>query len=148
MAPFAAGGETREAGGVSWGGETREAGGVSWGGGRRDAGGASCAGVAGPGSFADGASDLASSCCASSVSSNVPWDTLSPTLILRSLTTPALGDGTSIVALSDSSVTSASSGLIESPGFTSTSMTGISWKSPMSGTLISTRLLIFVAGDG
>ena len=42
-----------------------------WGGGWRDAGGASCAGVAGPGSFADGASDLASSCCASSVSSNV-----------------------------------------------------------------------------
>ena len=45
------------------------------------------------------------------------------------------GDGTSIVALSDSSVTSASSALTVSPAFTSTSMTGMSLKSPMSGTL-------------
>ena len=37
------------------------------------------------------------------------FGTLSPTLIFRSFTTPAAGDGTSIVALSDSSVTSVSS---------------------------------------
>ena len=42
------------------------------------------------------------------------------------------GDGTSIVALSDSSATSGSSGFTMSPGFTSTSMTGTSLKSPMS----------------
>ncbi len=38
-------------------------------------------------------------------------DTLSPTLTFSSLTTPSTGDGTSIVALSDSSVTSESSAL-------------------------------------
>jgi len=50
---------------------------------------------------------------------------------------PAWVEGTSIVALSDSSVTSESSFLTASPGFTRTSMTGMSLKSPMSGTLIS-----------
>ena len=50
---------------------------------------------------------------------------------------PAAGDGTSIVALSDSSVTSESSAATVSPGFTKISMTGMSLKSPMSGTLTS-----------
>ena len=66
-----------------------------------------------------------------------PWDTRSPTLILNPATVPAAGDGISIVALSDSSVTSGSSGFTTSPGFTSTSITGTSLKSPMSGTFTS-----------
>src|SRR6185503_21059448 len=79
---------------------------------------------------------------ASSVSTAVPSETLSPTLILSSFTTPATGDGTSIVALSDSSETSGSSLLTVSPGFTSTSITGTFLKSPMSGTLTSMTWLI------
>src|SRR5688500_17093709 len=63
--------------------------------------------------------------------------TLSQTLTLSIFTTPADGEGTSIVALSDSSVTSESSAFTLSPAFTSTSMTGTSSKSPMSGTLTS-----------
>ena len=46
-----------------------------------------------------------------------PCETLSPTLTLSSLTTPAYGDGTSIVALSVSSVISESSACTLSPGF-------------------------------
>jgi hypothetical protein len=68
---------------------------------------------------------------------------LSPTLTLTSFTVPAAGEGTSIVALSDSSVSSGSSGFTLSPGLTSTSITGTSLKSPMSGTLISTSAVIF-----
>src|SRR5436189_210667 len=73
----------------------------------------------------------------------VPSETLSPTFIFSSAIVPPTGDGTSIVALSDSSVTSGVSLLIASPTLTSTSMTGTSWKSPMSGTstLIVTMLL-------
>src|ERR1700693_148883 len=62
-----------------------------------------------------GASALA--CCGaaapavSSVRITLPSLTLSPTLTLRSFILPAEGEGTSMVALSDSSVTSASSGL-------------------------------------
>src|SRR5262252_6094750 len=63
-----------------------------------------------------------------------PFDTLSPILILISRTTPAEGDGISIVALSDSSVMSDCSLVTASPGLTSTSMTATSLKSPMSGT--------------
>src|SRR5574341_251797 len=63
-----------------------------------------------------------------------PFETLSPTLILSSLTTPEPGEGISIVALSDSSVISDCSFATASPGFTSTSMTSTSLKSPMSGT--------------
>ncbi len=51
--------------------------------------------------------------------------------------TPACGEGTSIVALSLSSVTRESSFFTVSPGLASSSMTGTSLKSPMSGTLIS-----------
>jgi hypothetical protein len=71
------------------------------------------------------------------ISSGEPWATLSPTLTLSSCTTPANGAGTSIVALSDSSVTSGSSSETVSPAETSTSITGTSSKSPMSGTSTS-----------
>ena len=83
-----------------------------------------------------GAADSA----AAALSSNrtrEPSETLSPTLTLSSLTVPATGEGTSMVALSDSSVISASSALMASPGLTRTSMTGTSLKLPMSGTLTS-----------
>jgi hypothetical protein len=69
---------------------------------------------------------------------SVPSDTLSPILSFSSFTTPAAGDGISIVALSDSTVMSEVSFSTASPALTSTSMTSISLKSPMSGTLIST----------
>ena len=68
---------------------------------------------------------------------SVPIDTLSPTFATTSATAPAIGDGTSIVALSDSSVTSGCSAFTTSPGFTRTSMIGISLKSPISGTFTS-----------
>ena len=67
----------------------------------------------------------------------LPSVTLSPTLTLTSLTVPAAGDGISMDALSDSSVSSESSGLTVSPAWTSTSITSTSLKSPMSGTFIS-----------
>src|SRR5207302_5495676 len=74
---------------------------------------------------------------ASNVRMTEPSLTLSPTLSFKSLTTPDVGAGTSIVALSDSSVTSGSSASTLSPGLTNTSMTGTFLKSPMSGTLTS-----------
>ena len=73
-----------------------------------------------------------------SVRRRLPSLTLSPSLTFTSFTVPAAGDGTSMVALSDSSETIGASGLIVSPGFTNTSMTGTSLKSPMSGTRTST----------
>src|ERR1700681_4704529 len=75
---------------------------------------------------------------ASSTAMTEPSLTLSPTFTLTSLTVPADGDGTSIVALSDSSVIRESSAFTLSPGLTKISMTGMSLKSPMSGTLTST----------
>src|ERR1700687_3541108 len=66
-----------------------------------------------------------------------PSLTLSPGLTFTSLITPAEGEGTSMVAFSDSSVTSESSAFTVSPGLTRTSITGTSLKSPMSGTLTS-----------
>src|SRR6185436_3853039 len=78
---------------------------------------------------------------ASSVMIRWPSLTLSPTLTPSDLITPAAGAGTSIVALSDSRVTSESSALTVSPGFTRTSITGTSVKSPMSGTLTSIVLI-------
>src|SRR3954451_19148089 len=69
----------------------------------------------------------------------LPSDTLSPTLTLISRTLPLNGDGTSIVALSDSRLTSACSALTSSPSLTSTSITGTSLKSPISGTRTSAR---------
>ena len=73
---------------------------------------------------------------------SVPIDTLSPTFATTSATAPAIGEGTSIVALSDSSVTSGCSTFTTSPGFTRTSMIGTSLKSPISGTFTS----IFATG--
>jgi len=67
---------------------------------------------------------------------------LSPTFTLISLTTPAWLDRISIDALSDSTVTSDWSTLIVSPGLTISSMTSTSLKSPMSGTLTSTMLIV------
>src|SRR5438552_5004981 len=66
-----------------------------------------------------------------------PWETLSPTLTRSSLMTPASEEGISIVALSDSSVMREASLATRSPGFTRTSMTSMSLKSPMSGTFTS-----------
>ena len=87
-----------------------------------------------------GVSAEAAACTVAPASSNritVPSLTLSPSLTLRSLTVPAAGAGTSIVALSDSNVISESSALTRSPGLTITSMIGTSLKSPMSGTFTS-----------
>jgi hypothetical protein len=70
---------------------------------------------------------------ASTTISTLPSPTRSPRATFTSLTTPAAGDGTSIVALSDSSVAMASSTLMLSPTLTNSSMTGTSAKSPMSG---------------
>ena len=53
-----------------------------------------------------------------------------------------------MVALSDSSVTRASSGLTESPGLTKISITGTSLKSPMSGTFTVVTLPPPDAGAG
>jgi hypothetical protein len=71
----------------------------------------------------------------------VPSLTLSPIFSLISFTTPAAGEGTSMVALSDSRVTSGSSAFTVSPGLTSMPITGTSLKSPMSGTFTSMRLI-------
>src|SRR5690606_34672502 len=79
----------------------------------------------------------ASSSAASIVATTPPSDSVSPTLTLSSLTTPANGDGTSIVALSDSSVTRPWSLATVSPTATSTSITGTSSKPPISGTRAS-----------
>src|SRR5690349_308411 len=65
----------------------------------------------------------------------VPSLTLSPTLTRIFSTVPDDGAGTSMVALSDSRVSSGSSALIASPSFTRISMIGTSLKSPMSGTV-------------
>ena len=73
----------------------------------------------------------------SSNASSVPALTLSPTLTFSSAITPATGAGTSIVALSLSRTSSESSFFTASPGLTSSSMTGMSLKSPMSGTFTS-----------
>ena len=75
---------------------------------------------------------------ATSVSSSTPRETLSPTLTSSSPTVPGNGAGTSIVALSDSSVSSGSSTATVSPGETRISMIGTSSKSPMSGTSTAT----------
>src|SRR5690242_3759018 len=91
--------------------------------------GGSCWSVSGGGSTA-----------APSVSSDRIGDprlTRSPTLTRSSRTVPAAGEGMSMVALSDSRVTSGSSLLTTSPGATWISMTGTSAKSPRSGTLTS-----------
>src|SRR5947207_548154 len=90
---------------------------------------------------ADGAAGAPVGCAApppvARIVITVPSDTLSPIFTFISWTTPPSGAGTSIVALSDSSVISASSAFTVSPGLTWISMTGMSLKSPMSGTRTS-----------
>ena len=83
---------------------------------------------------------------ASSFTTSEPIDTLSPTLTTISVILPAAGDGTSMVALSDSSVTSGCSASTVSPALTRISMTGTSLKSPMSGTV--TSIVAALAGAG
>src|SRR5207244_636521 len=108
------------------------------------AGGGDCGVAAGAGFGLAGCGAPAPAPSVSSVRITPPSLTLSPTRSLRSLTTPADGEGTSMVALSDSSVISESSGFTASPGFTNTSITGTSLKSPISGTLTSTVLIVGV----
>ena len=64
-----------------------------------------------------------------------------PLYLSNEVTTPAPGEGISIVALSDSSVMSDCSLATASPGLTSTSITSTSLKSPMSGTLTSSEAI-------
>ena len=75
-------------------------------------------------------------------------DTLSPTLTLIRCTMPPSGAGTSIVALSDSSVTSAILGLHRIARLHQTSITGTSLKSPMSGTRTSATPAGALVGAG
>src|SRR6267143_1199198 len=98
---------------------------------------ASAAGSSGGAGFSWVAAGFVSSSFTSSRATGVPCETLSPTFTRTSRTTPPAGDGTSIVALSDSSVRSGVSGATSSPGWTRISMTGTSLKSPMSGTRTS-----------
>jgi hypothetical protein len=67
--------------------------------------------------------------------------TLSPKATRISLTTPAVLDGISIEALSDSTVISDCSAFTVSPTLTINSMTLTSSKSPMSGTFTSTNAI-------
>ena len=66
-----------------------------------------------------------------------PSETLSPVPTFSSLMTPASGAGTSIAALSVSSVISGDSFSTSSPAFTSRSMISTPSKSPISGTFTS-----------
>src|SRR6516164_1018686 len=93
------------------------------------AGGAETAGFTGSGAAAAPST--------SSIRMGDPSLTLSPILTASDLTTPAAGEGTSMDALSDSSVTSGASAVMCSPSFTAISMIGTSLKSPISGTRIS-----------
>ena len=83
---------------------------------------------------ARGAARRSAAAASSSVRITEPSLTVSPTLTLISLTTPACDDGISIDALSLSTVIRLCSTLTLSPGLTRTSMTPTSLKSPMSGT--------------
>src|SRR5438445_13468489 len=95
----------------------------------------------GAGGAGRGASGLFWGCADSRTRIGEPCETLSPSLILSSFTTPAPGDGISIVALSDSRVTSDGSFAPASPGVTRTSMTSTSLKAAMSGTCQPTPAL-------
>src|SRR5207248_8198287 len=90
-----------------------------------------------PGALAGVGAGAAAATPVDNVRIRVPSETLSPTLTFSSAIAPPMGDGTSIVALSDSSVINGSSGFTVSPLFTCTSITGTSLKSPMSGTRTS-----------
>src|SRR4249919_244969 len=96
--------------------------------------GAGCAGAAGAGAAAFGASAFAGAAAgfasaapsASTIATTLPSDNLSPTFTFNSTILPATDDGTSIVALSDSSVTRPWSCFTTSPTATSSSITGTS----------------------
>src|SRR5471032_304638 len=104
---------------------------------------ATAAGAAAAGAAA--ATGAAAPPVAVTTSSGEPSCTLSPTLTLMAVTTPAWLDGISMLALSDSTVISDWSTLIVSPTLTINSMTSTSLKSPMSGTLTSTGPLAAAA---
>ena len=70
----------------------------------------------------------------SSSAITVPSATLSPSFTFSSTILPPALAGISIDALSDSTVTRLCSAFTVSPGFTSSSITSTSLKSPMSGT--------------
>ena len=74
------------------------------------------------------------------VAMTLPFETRSPTLTLTSLTTPPARGGNFHRGLVDSRVTSGVSFAIVSPAVISTSITGMSVKSPMSGTTRSIAL--------
>jgi hypothetical protein len=80
------------------------------------------------------AEGAASAPATSSVRTTEPCLTLSSSLTLSSLTTPAWLEGISMEALSDSTVMSDCSAFTVSPGLTSNSITVTSSKSPISGT--------------
>src|SRR5260221_425244 len=109
---------------------------------------AEAAGAALPGAGAAAGAAFAAEASDSMVTMGTPSLTLSPTFTRMLFTVPEEGAGTSIVALSLSSVTSESSFFTVSPGFTRTSITGTSLKSPISGTFTSiaanSLLLFFV----
>ena len=94
-------------------------------------GAATGAGAAAATGAAAGAAD---SPAASTTNTTEPCLTLSPSATRISVTTPAVLDGISIEALSDSTVISDCSAFTVSPTLTINSMTVTSSKSPMSGT--------------
>src|SRR3984957_7025446 len=93
-----------------------------------DAGGCAAVSLAAAG----GAAGAAASSFARTVATRSPGDTLLDFETWTFSMTPPTVDGTSIAAFSVSSVTSGASASMLSPGFTSTSMTATSLKSPMS----------------
>ena len=84
---------------------------------------------------------VALSPAASTNKTTEPCLTLSPNFTRSSFTTPAVEDGISIDALSDSTVINDCSAFTVSPTLTNSSMTATSSKSPMSGTLTSTNAM-------
>ena len=110
---------------------------------------AACAGAAAGAAAEAGAATCAGAAAcaapdASTSSTTVPSATLSPTFTLMFLTTPACELGISIEALSDSTVIRLCSTAMVSPTLTKTSITSTSLKSPISGTLTSISVLIFI----
>src|SRR3990167_234512 len=100
------------------------------------AGGATAAAAATGWDFASTGVALASA-AGSIMATTAPVPISSPTFTSTSRTVPAKGAGTSIVALSDSSVTRPWSLVTISPTFTSNSITGTPWSLPISGTRAS-----------
>src|SRR5690554_7667015 len=104
--------------------------------------------VEGAGSCAEAASassaaSLSSALPSSSTSTlSSPSETVSPSLTNTRTTLPPLGDGTSMLALSDSSVIRVSSGSMTSPSDTATSMISTASLPPISGTLMISLLKV------